>query len=149
MWGRALVLSLVLGPLNAQADVLTFEIRPNADPSQNLSCRMELRDGLMIAVEVKGVGMPPRRAMRWPVRRGEAAAMGDALAALIAGDLPSVEVNSSHGPSPPFVSVTWSTRVSGAPLSGQYFQSGLDMPPPLARVIDAVMPGSACQGATN
>lgn len=149
MWGRGVVLSLVLGPLAAQADVLAFEIRPSADPSKSLSCRMELRDGLIIAVEVKGVGMPPRYAMRWPVRRGEAAAMGDALAALIAGDLPSVEIYSSHGPPPPYLSVTWSTWVSGAPMSGQYFQSGLDLPPPLARVIDAVMPGSACQGATQ
>ena len=149
MWWRGVVLSLGLLPLAAAADVLTFEIRPSADRSKSLSCRMELRDGLIIAVEVKGVGMPPRHAMRWPVRRGEAAALGDALAALIAGDLPSVEIHSSHGPPPPFISVTWSTRVSGAPMSGQYFQSGLELPPPLARAIDAVMPGSACQGATN
>ena len=149
MWWRGVVLSLGLLPLAASADVLTFEIRPSADLTKNMSCRIELRDGLIIAVAINGVGMPPRHAMRWPVRRGEAAAIGDALAAFIAGDLPSVEIHTSHGPPPPYVSVIWSTQVSGVRMSGQYFQSGLDLPPPLARAIDAVIPGSICQGATN
>ena len=148
MGWRGIVLSLCLVPQAASADVLTFAILPSADPSKSLFCRMELAGGQIAVVEVRGSGMPPRHAMRWPVRRGEAAAMGDALAALIAGDLPSVDIH-SHGLPAPSVMVTWSTRVSGAPLSGQYMQSGLDLPAPLARVVDTIMPGSACQGATQ
>ena len=149
MQWRAWVLSLCLLPLAAAADVLTFEIWPSSDPARTLSCRMELTGGQVIVVEVRGTGLPPRHAMRWPVRRGEAAAMGDALAALIAGDLPSVDTYTSRRPPAPLIAVTWSTRVSGAPLSGLYIQSGLDLPPQLARVVDTVMPGSACQGATR
>ena len=149
MWWRGVVLSLGLLPLAAAADVLTFEIRPSDDRSKSLSCRMEISRGQMIAVEVQGVGMPPRHATRWPVRRGELAAMGDAMAALIAGDLPSVDTDTAYRQHAPLIAVTWSTRVSGARLSGIYIQSGLDLPPPLARVVDTVMPGSACQGATQ
>ena len=146
MW-RGLVLSLILMSQAASADVLTFEIWPSADPSKSLSCRMELNSGQMIAVEVRGMGMPPRHAMRWPVRRGEAAAMQDAMAALIAGDLPSVEAYTSRRPPAPLITVTWSTRVSTGPLSGLYIQSGLVLPPLLARVVDTVIPGSGCEGA--
>ena len=148
MGWRGVVLSLCLTPLPAQAEVLTFEIRPGTDPTKDVLCRMELRDGLVIVVEVIGIRVP-REAMRWPVRRGEAAALHDAMVAFVAGDLPSVETYTSHPLPFPFVSVTWSTRVSGALMSGFYFKSGLDLPPPLARVLDAVMPGSACQGATR
>ena len=148
MGWRGVVLSLCLVPQAAAADVLTFEIRPGNDPTKNLTCRMELRDGLIIAVEVDGIKIP-HQAMRWPVRRAEAAALGDAMAAFVAGDLPSVEAYTSHPLPFPYISVTWSTRVSGAPMSGFYFQPGLDLPPPLARVLDAVMPGSVCQGATG
>jgi hypothetical protein len=149
MWGRAWVLSLVLLPEMAAADVLAFDIWPSSDPSKSLSCRMEISAGQMIAVQVLGMGMPPRHAMRWPVRRPEAAAMADAMAALIAGDLPSVDIYTSRRPPAPLIAVSWSTRVGGTPMSGLYIQSGLDLPPQLARVIDAVMPGSACQTATQ
>ena len=149
MWGRAWVMALVLLPRLAAADVLAFDIWPSSDPSESLSCRMEISGGQMIAVQVLGMGMPPRHAMRWPVRRPEAAAMADAMAALISGDLPSVDIYSSRRPPAPLIAVSWSTRVGSVPMSGLYMQTGLVLPPQLARVIDAVMPGSACQTAAR
>jgi hypothetical protein len=149
MWGRALVLSLLLLPEVAVGDALTFEIWPSTDPAKSLSCRMELTKGQIVAVQVQGIGMPPRHAMRWPVRRMEAAAMGDAIAALISGDLPSVDDYTSRRPPAPLITVSWSANVGGTPMSGLYIQTGLSLPPQLARVIDAVMPGSACQTAAR
>ena len=146
---RGVILSLALLPQAASAEVLTFEIWPSVDPSKSLSCRMEISQGQMIAVEVLGMGMPPRHAMRWPVRREEAAAMADAMAALIAGDLPSVDIYSSRRPNAPLITVTWSARVSGVAMSGLYIQTGLVLPPQLARVIDEAMPGSGCDAATG
>jgi hypothetical protein len=75
--------------------------------------------------------------------------MADAMAALIAGDLPSVDTYTSRRPPAPLIAVTWSSWVSGRPMSGLYIQSGLSLPPQLARVIDAVMPGSACQSTAQ
>jgi hypothetical protein len=146
---RAFVLSLILMPQMAAADSLTFEIVPSADPSLSLSCRMEVAGGQMIAVQVVGMGMPPRTPMRWPVRRDEAAAVADALAALVAGDLTSVETYRSRRPPAPMITVTWGVRISGQVMSGLYIQSGLDLPPMLDRVIDTVMPGSACDRAVD
>lgn len=145
MWRRALILSLIAMPQMAAADALTFEIVPSAsDPTQSLSCRIEVAAGQMIAVQVLGIGMPPRKPLRWPVRQQEAAALGDALTALIAGDLTSVETYNSRRPPAPLITVTWAARVSGKAMSGLYIQSGLDLPQVLVRVIQTVMPGSAC-----
>ena len=149
MWGRALVLSLCLVPQAAAADVLTFDIWPSADPYKSLVCRIEIRGGQMIVVEVQGTFVPPRHVMRWPVRHGEAAAMADAMAALIAGDLPSVGGYAAHGPAAPMIAVTWSTKLERGLVAGVYTQSGLDLPPLLDRVIDTVMPGSACDRAVD
>ena len=149
MGWRALVLSFSLMSQAAAADVLSFDIWPSTDPYKSLVCRIEIRGGQMIVVEVQGTFVPPRHVMRWPVRHGEAAAMAVAMAALIAGDLPSVGGYAAHGPAAPMIAVTWSTKLERGLISGVYTQSGLDLPPELARVVDTVMPGSACQGATQ
>ena len=149
MWWRGVVLSLCLLPQAASADVLTFDIRPSANPYKSLFCRIEIRGGQMIVVEVLGTFVSPRQVMRWPVRHGEAAAMADAMAAMISGDLPSVEGYAAHGPPAPMIAVTWSTKLERGLVAGVYTQSGLDLPPLLDRVIDTVMPGSACDRAVD
>jgi hypothetical protein len=153
MWRRVPdllgVLSLCLMPQGAVADALTFEIVPSFDPSRSLSCRIEVTGGQIVAVQVAGTGMPPRTPMRWPVRRDEAAAVADALTALVAGDLTSVETYRSRRPPAPLITVTWGIRISGQVMSGLYIQSGLDLPPMLDRVIDTVLPGSACALAVD
>ena len=141
-WG--LVLSLVMMPAAGSADVLTYAIWPDGNPAHSLACRIELWRGQIIAVEVLGTGMPPRHAMRWPAGLAERAALRAALGALLTGDLPSVGAYGSRVPKAPYVTVTWSTILNDAPISGVYIQTGLALPPQLQTVLHRVMPGSNC-----
>lgn len=149
MWRQACVLSLGLLPQAAHTDVLTFAIAPSSNPASGVSCRIEVKDGHVIVVEVAGSGMPPHRPLRWPVRRAEHLALLRALQAFLSGDLPSVEPYTARLPAAPYVTVMWSTRLNDSPIMGRYIQPGLTLPPVLAQVIDATMPGSACQTVTQ
>jgi hypothetical protein len=147
MGWRGMVLSLCLLPQEAFGDVLTFGIFPTSNPATSVSCRIELRDGQIIVVEVRGVGMPPRRPFRWPVRRAEEKAVLSALQALISGDLPGVDAYTSRDPPAPYVTINWSSTVNGQRVAGLYIQSGLELPPVMAQLMDVILPGSGCQGS--
>ncbi len=71
------------------------------------------------------------------------------LAALASGDLPSVDRYASRVPTPPYVTVMWSTRVDDVAVSGLYIQTGLMLPAALWGVLAAVLPGSACLAAVT
>ena len=145
----AQVLALALLPQVLPADVLTFAIWPDANPAHSIACRVELFHGQIIAVEVRGTGMPARRALRWPAGLAERAALRQALGAFLTGDLPSVEPYGSRVPPAPYVTVTWSTLLNDAPVSGLYLQHDLTLPGPLAGVLRAVIPGSGCDLAVQ
>ncbi|MEO8241013.1 MAG: hypothetical protein ABI832_01815 [bacterium] len=149
MWRQACVLSLCLLPEAVLADVLTFAISPTSNPADGVSCRIEVRDGQVIVVEVVGTGMPPHKPLRWPVRRYEQVAVLRALQAFVSGDLASVDAYTSRLPAEPYVTVTWSTELDNAAVNGLYVQSGLVLPAVLAQAIDATMPGSECQTTTR
>ena len=142
---RAVVLSDLLQAKAADAYVLTFGLFPSSNPSTIISCRIELRSGQISVVEVRGVGMPPRRPYRWPVRRAEDIAVLRALQALVRGDLPGVEVNSFLPPPAPYASINWSTKFNGVSVFMLYLQSGTTLPDVMVRLIDAVMSGGGCQ----
>lgn len=142
---RAVVLSLCLLPQGAVGDVLTFGIFPTSNPAASVSCRIELRAGQINVVEVRGIGMPPKRPFRWPVRRAEEKAILSALQALISGDLPGVDAFATWQPPAPYVTISWSTTVNDERVSGLYIQPGLELPPVMAQVIDVILPGSGCQ----
>ena len=147
MGWRGLVLSLCLLPQGALGDVLTFGIFPTSNRATSVSCRIEMRDGQINVVEVRGIGMPPRRPYRWPVRRAEERAMLAALQALISGDLPGVDSQTSREPPAPYATINWSSTVNGQRVSGLYIQSGAQLPPVMAQLIDVILPGSGCQGS--
>ena len=87
--------------------------------------------------------------MRWIVRKAEELAVLQALQALVSGDLQGVDIYNSRLPLAPYVTVTWSTRVSDVPTSGLYVQKGLDLPPLLAGLISTVLPGGPCEVAVQ
>ncbi len=148
MLGRALVLALLLCR-PAQADSIAFQIWPNRNANDVVTCRIELRSGQIVVFEYKGVGPPPSLIMRWPVRKSEETAMLHVLQALISGDLPSIDPYKLQVPMPPFVMVTWSTRVNDRLLTGLYLAKDLDLPPILAGLIDTVLPGGPCESAIS
>lgn len=149
MLRRGMALALMLLPQMAFADVLTFAIWPDSNPAHSLACRVELFRGQIIAVEVRGTGMPARHALRWPAGFAERAAIRQVLGAFLTGDLPSVEPYGSRVPRAPYVTVTWSTILNGSPISGLYVQPELALPQVLERVLDVVIPGSGCQRAAG
>ena len=146
---RAMMFALAVMPDLARADVLTFEISPDHSPDHEVSCRIELHGHEMNVLEVRGAGMPPAHPMRWTVRKAEELAVLRALQALVSGDLAGVDIYNARLPLAPYVTVTWSTRVSGVPTSGLYVQKGLDLPPVLAGLIDTVLPGGPCELAVQ
>ena len=149
MRGRALVLALLVLCQGARADSVAFQIWPNRNSTDVVTCRIELRSGQIVAIEFKGTGPPPSLIMRWPVRRAEETAVLHVLQALISGDPPSVDPYKLQAPLPPFVMVTWSTQVNGRLMTGLYLQKGLELPPILAGLIDTVLPGGPCEGAIS
>ena len=140
-----LILTL-LCPCPAMADALSFQFWPDRDPDHAVSCRIGLDHQTLSVIEVLGQ-VKPGRVLRWPQRRGEEAAVLAALQALIAGDLASVDIYTSRLPAPPYVTLNWSAHVNNRPVSGLYVQTGLDLPPVLAALIDTVLPGGPCQSA--
>ena len=122
MGRRAIALAFCLMPMSAAPDILTFNLWPTGNPSGNLSCLIVMANGQITMVEVRGTGMPPRHPMRWPIRPEEEAAVLSALQALIIGDLVGADVYAAPSPQPPYLTLTWSTKVNGARVSGLYVQ---------------------------
>lgn len=145
--GRRFALLLTLLPCAAPADVLSFAIWPDRNPAHSIACRIELFDGQIIAVEVMGMGMPPRHPLRWHAGLAERAAIRAALGSLLTGDLPSVDRYSFWVPNAPYVTVIWSTILNGAAISGLYVHQDLNLPAVMDRVLTRVMPGSGCDRA--
>lgn len=144
MRGWALVLAVLVLCQAARADSVAFQIWPNRNADDVVTCRIELRAGQIVAIEFKGSGAPPGLIMRWPVRKAEEAAVLHTLQALISGDLPGLDPYKARVPLPPYVMVTWSTTVDDRLLTGLYIQNGLDLPPVLASLIGTVIPGGPC-----
>jgi hypothetical protein len=149
MHGRALVLALLMLCSPARGDSIAFQIWPSRNSQDLVTCRIELRGGQIVAIEYRGSGAPPALIMRWPVRRAEEIAILHVLQALISGDLPGVDPYSSRVPLPPYVMVTWSSRVNDRLVTGMYLQKGLDLPPILAGLIDTILPGGPCETETT
>ena len=133
----------------ARADSVAFQIWPDRNAENVVTCRIELRAGQIVALEFTGSGAPPGLVMRWPVRKAEEAAVLHTLQALISGDLPTEDPYTSRVPLPPYVMVTWSTKVNDSLLTGLYIQQGLDLPPVLAGLIETVLPGGPCEAETT
>jgi hypothetical protein len=146
---KAAALALSLLPAAAHADVLTFGIWPTFYPADSVSCLVALESGQVKIVEIRGVGMPPRHPMRWPVRRPEEQVILSALQAFIAGDLPSIDSLASRQPPAPYVTVNWASEVNGVRVGGLYLQTGLDLPDVLKNVLNTVIPSSKCMSVTD
>ena len=140
--GRWLVLAL-LAPAPALAHSLSLTLWPSSDPEAVLRCAVHLDAGRMRVVQGRGPGAG-ERVVVWAPTADEQAVMMAALAAFVAGDLPSVLPTDPAQPAPPFVTVNWITRLDGDVLAGRMVVPGLDLPPVLKEVVDRLMPGSLC-----
>lgn len=97
----------------------------------------------MRVVQGRGPGTD-ERVVSWAPNAAEEAAMMAALAALVSGELPALPPTDPGQPPPPYLSVTWITRLDGQILSGRMVAPGLRLPPPLAETVARLMPGSLC-----
>ena len=143
----ALVCAVLLLPAVAGANSITFEIWPGTDPDQVISCVIRWQNGQISALEVEGLGMPPRHPARWYEGRFEQDALLGALTALVNGDIASINPTGSRLPSPPFVTATWMARVDGGLMTGLFVQQGLDLPGVFNRLIETVLQGGMCEAA--
>ena len=147
MGSRAATAALLLLSTPACANSITFEIWPVADPDQVISCVIRLQRGQIAAVEVKGLGMPPRNPARWFPAMAERDLLFAALTGLVDQTIPSVNPTGSRLPPPPFVTATWMAEVKGGLMTGLYIQQGLDLPAPFDHLIAALLPGGMCDRA--
>ena len=150
----AIACAIVMLPAVARQNVATansigFEIWPGSDPDQVISCVVRWQHGQISALEVMGLGLPPRHPARWYHGRMEQAALLAALTALVNGDVPSINPTGSRLPPPPFVTATWMARVDGGLMTGLFVQEGLDLPGVFDRLIEGVLPGGMCDAATR
>ncbi|QYZ70401.1 hypothetical protein [Neotabrizicola shimadae] len=137
-----LVVALV-APAPALAHSLSLTLWPSSDPEAVLRCAVHLDAGRMRVVQGRGPGAG-ERVVIWTPTAVEQAVMMSALAAFVAGDLPSVLPTDPAQPAPPFVTVNWITRLDGGILAGRMVAPGLDLPPVLKAVVVRLMPGSLC-----
>ena len=140
--GGVLWLMLSLPGL-ADANSLTIEVWPNADPTQTIYCAMTLTDGRFSTLEVIGHGSPARP-LRWFSTETEVAALGTALQSLIGGDLAGAVILTSRTPPPPYISAIWVANVDNATKSGIYIQPGQLLPDTLLQAVLTVLPGGPC-----
>lgn len=141
----AVLLGVLLGlPGLADANSLTIEVWPNADPTQTIYCAMTLTDGRFTALEVIGHGAPAARPQQWFSTEPEVRALGTALQSLIAGDLAGQVILTSRTPRPPYFSATWVANVDNATASGIYIQRGNVLPDTLLQAITTLLPGGPC-----
>ena len=142
-----LACAVLILPAVAAANSITFEIWPGPDPDQVISCVIRWQHGQISALEVQGLGMPPRHPARWYQGRQEQQALLAALTALVNGDVASINPTGSRLPPPPFVTATWMARVDGGLMTGLFVQQGLDLPGVFDRLIVTLLPGGMCDGA--
>lgn len=142
--GLAAGIAVALTALPAHANRLTFEVWPDASPDHVMSCTVAVSDGWISLVQVTGVGMPAPQPMRWRASEIEVEAVSSSLAALVAGDIGSVDPYQSRQPPAPFLSVTWMTRLNDRLASGLYIQPGLDLPAPLSRTLASLGVDRTC-----
>lgn len=140
---RLAVALVLMVPAPALAHSLSVTLWPSADPDSTLRCAVHLDAGRMRVVQARGPGVGERVAI-WAPNAAEEAAMMAALAGFVTGSLPSIDPRDPGQPPPPYVSVTWITRLDGQVLAGRMVQPGLDLPPLLAEAVDRLMPGSLC-----
>lgn len=119
----------------ALANRMTFEVWPDASPDHVTSCTFALSDGWISLVQVKGLGMPGPRPMRWRASRAEVDALSASLQAFVGGELGSVDPYAARQPPAPFLSVTWMTRLDDRLATGLYLQQGLALPGSLQRAL--------------
>lgn len=114
---------------------LTFEVWPDDSPDHAVACTVSLEDGWISLVQIKGLGMPNPRPIRWRASLTDTDAVFDSLQALVGGSVVSVDPYHSRQPPAPFLSVTWMTRVDASLISGLYIQPGLTLPSPLSQTL--------------
>ena len=86
--------------------------------------------------------MPPRHAHALAGAAGRGGGDGRCLAGADCGRFAQVELYASRRPAGAFDYGHLDDALDDELVTGLYIQSGLDLPAALARVIDAVMPGS-------
>lgn len=147
MGSRAATFALMLltGPVSASS--ITFEIWPGTDPDRVISCVIRLQHGQIAAVEVEGLGMPPRNPARWFPATDERDVLSAALQALVDQTIPSINPTGSRLPPPPFVTATWMAEVKDGLMTGLYIQPGLDLPALFDSLIATLLPGGMCARA--
>lgn len=141
--GAVCAVLALLAPAPVLAHSLSLTLWPSDDPETVRRCAVHLDAGRMRVVQAQGPGVGERVAV-WAPTSGEEAVLMAALAAFVAGDLPSVGPTDPAQPAPPFVTVNWITRLDGQVLAGRSVAPGLDLPPVLAAVVARLMPGSLC-----
>jgi hypothetical protein len=142
-WLAGLV-AAVATALPANANRLTFEVWPDADPAHASFCSIALAGGWLSLVQVKGSGLPSPRPSRWRASSREEETLTAALQAFLAGDLELVDPYLSRLPPAPFVTVTWMTTLDDTMATGLYIQPGLPLPPVLADLSAALGLGETC-----
>lgn len=140
----ALGLSAFAAAFPVHANRMTFEVWPDAVPDHTVSCTVALDDGWITLVHVTGAGMPGLRQMRWRASQIEVEALIDSLQAFVGGDLGSVEVYAARQPAPPFLSVTWMTRLDDRLATGLYLQKGLALPRSLQATLASLGVARVC-----
>ena len=127
----------------AQAHSLSLTLWPSDDPEAVIRCAVHLDAGRMRVVQARGPGVG-ERVVVWAPTAAEEAVMMAALAAFVSGDIAGVAPTDPAQPAPPFVTVTWITRLDGQVLAGRSVTAGLDLAPVLEAVVSRLMPGSLC-----
>ena len=145
-WSKFLgiCLSACLAALPAHANRMTLEVWPDASPDHMVSCTFALDDGWISLVQVQGVGMPGPQPMRWRASRAEVDALSHGLQAFLGGELGSVDPTVARQPAPPFLSVTWMTRLDNRLTTGLYLQHGLTLPVTLRQVLASLGVARSC-----
>jgi hypothetical protein len=142
---HALCLLMALAPVPAVANALTFDFRPSDDPRATVQCTVQLQQDYLVAVEIEGMGAAPQGPLRWPATDAETLVLLHALGDFVSRDLASVtDPNLARPPDPPYASIRWFARTSEGLQSGVYFQTGLVLPPALARVVRELLFGGPC-----
>lgn len=135
-WKRlAAGLAVALTALPAAANRLTLEVWSDASPDHSVACTLALSDGWISVVQVTGAGLPGPQPNRWRASRSEIDALSNGLQAFVGGELRSVDAYAARQPAPPFLSVTWMTRLDDRLATGLYLQHGLAPPRPLKETL--------------
>ena len=138
---------LVAAPAAASAHLLTMEIRNGSHPLSLAACTVQFEADLFTVVEVQGTGKPFHGQMRWPAFRDDEEVLLRALAALISEELPRLDVTARAPPEPPYVYVSYIAGSTGGLIAGHYLQTHLELPDPLARVVETFFAGGPCGAA--